>query len=416
MRLGWRHAIAGALGIVLICLAGVGLAGGQTAPAAKQTTPVKKPAAAGTAAKTAAPAEKPLLAGDFFKNVQVLKDIPVDQFMDTMGFFAASLSLNCIDCHVEESGGNWAHYADDTQLKITTRKMVLMVNALNKANFGGSRSVTCWTCHRGGQQPTVIPSLLEQYSPPPPDDPNEYQVHETARDAPTADQIFAKYIEALGGAQKLAALTSFVGKGTYEGFDTEHEKSPFEVYAKSPNLRTTVQHFRMGEGVHTFDGHNAWIAAPDKPLPLMELTGGQLDGAKLDAMVAFPMQLKAAFPAWKVGATAIGDTQDVWVLQGSAPGRSTVKLYFDKKSNLLVRVVRYETTVVGTNPIQLDYSNYKAVAGVKMPFAWTLTWTDGQDIIELTDVQPNAAIEASRFIKPPPAEILAGSGAHAPGQ
>src|SRR5580658_5882754 len=102
MRLGWRPAIAGALGIVLICLAGVGFAGGQTAPAAKQTTPAKKPAA-GTAAKAAAPGDKPVLAGDFFKNVQVLKDIPVDEFMDTMGFFAASLSLNCIDCHVEES-------------------------------------------------------------------------------------------------------------------------------------------------------------------------------------------------------------------------------------------------------------------------------------------------------------------------
>jgi len=69
--------------MAVICLAGVGFAGGQTAPAAKQTVP---------AAKTAAPAQKQEMAGTYFKNVQVpvLKNLPIDEFMDTMGFFAAS--------------------------------------------------------------------------------------------------------------------------------------------------------------------------------------------------------------------------------------------------------------------------------------------------------------------------------------
>lgn len=36
--------------------------------------------------------EKPLMAEDVFKNVQVLNGIPVNQFMETMGFFSAALS------------------------------------------------------------------------------------------------------------------------------------------------------------------------------------------------------------------------------------------------------------------------------------------------------------------------------------
>ena len=36
-----------------------------------------------------------------FKNVTVLKGIPVDEFMNTMGFISASTNYNCIDCHVE---------------------------------------------------------------------------------------------------------------------------------------------------------------------------------------------------------------------------------------------------------------------------------------------------------------------------
>ena len=46
------------------------------------------------------------MAEDVFKNVQVLKGIPVDQFMDTMGFFSASLSLNCTSCHGVESASD----------------------------------------------------------------------------------------------------------------------------------------------------------------------------------------------------------------------------------------------------------------------------------------------------------------------
>ena len=55
--------------------------------------------------------EKPAMAEQAFKNVRVLKGIPVDQFMDTMGFFAASLSLNCTECHGDRAAGNWAAIA-----------------------------------------------------------------------------------------------------------------------------------------------------------------------------------------------------------------------------------------------------------------------------------------------------------------
>src|SRR5437667_12689418 len=102
---------------------------------------------------------KPPMAEEVFKNVQVLKGIPVDQFMGTMGFFSASLGLNCTDCHVDESGGNWAKYADDNALKRTARRMMLMVSAINTANFGGRQVVTCNPCHRGRRRPNVMPSL-----------------------------------------------------------------------------------------------------------------------------------------------------------------------------------------------------------------------------------------------------------------
>src|ERR1051326_678945 len=92
--------------------------------------------------------QKPLMAEDVFKNVQLLRGISVKEFMDTMGFFSAATSLNCIDCHAPEAADSLEGYAVDTPLKQTARKMLIMVQTLDKSNFGGQLKVTCYTCHR----------------------------------------------------------------------------------------------------------------------------------------------------------------------------------------------------------------------------------------------------------------------------
>src|SRR6516165_7360126 len=175
-------------------------------------------------------AQKPLMAEEVFKNVQVLKGIPVNQFMETMGFFAASLGLNCVYCHTAQSLEDWTHFADDIPRKRMARNMILMVNDINKTKFGGRRALTCYSCHRGAETPRVVPSLADQYGVPS-EDPNLVEIVPDAPKGPSADQILEKYIQAVGGTQKLAALKSYVAKGTYEGYDTYHSKVPYEIYA-----------------------------------------------------------------------------------------------------------------------------------------------------------------------------------------
>src|SRR6476619_3367939 len=120
-------------------------------------------------------AQKPLMAEEVFKNVQILKGIPVNQFMDTMGFFAASLGLNCVYCHVSESLENWDRFADDVPRKRMARTMMLMVDDINKSKFGGRRALTCYSCHRGAEAPRVIPTLADQYGVPA-EDPNLIEI------------------------------------------------------------------------------------------------------------------------------------------------------------------------------------------------------------------------------------------------
>lgn len=384
MKLGSRPLIRGTAPTIAVWLLSIASAHGQAAPA------------------------RQLMSEQAFKNVTVLKGIPVDEFMNTMGFIAASTNYNCADCHVEPTKeGDWSTYAQETPRKATARKMILMVQEINKTNFAGARVVTCYTCHHNLQgAPKTTPSLTDQYGEPPTPDPNEVEIRRQAPDAPPADKVFDKYLQAVGGAQKAAAINSIVFKGTYQGY--AEPQAPVDIYVKAPNQRTMVVHTDMGDRTTTFDGSNGpggtgWMAAPaaDKPFPLIRFTGGDLDGVRLDAMLSLPAGIRQAIMNPRVGSSSIDD-KDVVVVQGTASGgRSSVKLYFDE-SGLLVRQVRYADTMIGRVPVQVDYSDYRDVAGVKLPFHIITTWTDGRSDVLLTAAETNAAIDAAKFNQPAP--------------
>ncbi|HEV8416507.1 MAG TPA: photosynthetic reaction center cytochrome c subunit family protein [Bryobacteraceae bacterium] len=382
MNLGSTTPALGAMATIALWLLNTASASGQVAPA------------------------KQLMSEQAFKNVTVLKGIPVDEFMNTMGFISASTNYNCTDCHVESRvEGDWSAYAQETPRKAIARRMILMVQDINKSNFGGARVVTCYTCHRNIQgAPKITPSLAEQYGEPPTPDPNEVEVRRQAPEAPSADQVFDKYLQAVGGAQKAAGITSIVFKGTYQGY--AEPKANVDIYVKAPNQRAMIVHTDAGDRTTTFDGTNGWMAAPamDKPFPVIAYTGGDLDAVRLDAVLSFPAGIKQAVTKPVVGMTSIDD-KDVVVVQGAANGgRSSVKLYFDKQSGFLVRQVSFADTIIGRVPTQVDYSDYRDVAraGIKLPFHIITTWTDGRSDVLLTSAETNVAIDSARFNQPRP--------------
>lgn len=133
---------------------------------------------------------------------------------------------------------------------------------------------------------------------------------------------------------------------------------------------------------------------------MLALAGEDLDAARIEAELSFPARIKQALGGWRVGFPATIDEHDVQVVQGTSAGRVVATLYFDAESGLLLRLVRQTDSPVGRIPTQIDYSDYRAVSGVKMPFRWTVTWLDGRATIELSDIQPNAPIDGAKFARP----------------
>ncbi len=182
----------------------------------------------------ALPAQQPRMAEDVFKNIQVLKGIPVDEFMSTMGVFSAALGMSCEDCHASNDS-SWENYALDTSpRKVTARRMVGMMSAINRGYFNGRQGVTCYTCHRGGNHPRVTPDLATLYSAPLVLDDEFTQ----AAGAPPADQVLDKYIQALGGAGPSRASPASPPRESASATDLKATSAPLK---SSPRPRTAAR-------------------------------------------------------------------------------------------------------------------------------------------------------------------------------
>jgi len=389
MKLGSMRSFIGATVIAVAALVVVAVGSRVPAEASAQ-------AAQGGAA--AAPAGVPI-TDDVFKTVVLLRGIPVDTFFEAMGMFANAMGNDCTFCHASKAYFDKREFATPTPRLQRARQMIVMMNAINKQYFGGQPRVTCFTCHQGSDRPVADPNIMLQYATPV-EDPN-------IRDIPVdtrlkVDEVFDRYIQALGGKERLSKFTSFTATGTYAGFDTSFDKVPMEIYAKAPAQQTLIVKFFNGESHRVYDGQNGWMAGPDTPLPLLQLTAGNLDRARLEALAPFGVGLRTTFPQWRVGRTAIND-KEVVVVQGLRDNRVLANFYFDE-TGLLVRINRWTETPVGAVPTVIDLEDYRDVAGVKVPFKKTVSQTYMQMIVELTKVQPNTQIPDSRFARPAPAK------------
>jgi hypothetical protein len=352
-----------------------------SAGARAQSAPPKTPNAA-------APAPK--LAEEEYKNIQVLKGIPAEQLIPTMQFVAASLGVECEHCHVEH-----ANDKDDKKPKLTARKMMTMMMAINKENFDGHREVTCYSCHRGSLKPVATPIITSEN--PRTEGAAGAKPGEAKPPLPTADQLLDKYLAAIGGAEKLQKITSRVQKGTLNAFGDQH--FPVDIYSKGPDKRDSVMHLKNGDSITAFDGKQGWLSIPGR---VHMMSAAENDAVRIDADLYFPAHLKTLYQKFSVDPGEKIDGHDTYLVVGESEGKPPLQLYLDKESGLLLRLVRFAETALGRNPTQIDYADYREADGVKIPFRWTLSRPGNHFTIQIDQVQQNVPVDDSKFVAPPP--------------
>ena len=332
----------------------------------------------------------PKLAEEEYKNIQALKGIPAEQIIPSMQFIAASLGVECEYCHVAH-----ANEKDDKKPKVTARKMIDMMMAINKDNFEGHREVTCYSCHRGSTEPVGTPVITDEELRPA--DGEGKKSGEAKASLPAADQLLDKYLAAIGGADALQKITSRVQKGTLTAFGGQH--FPADVYSKAPDKRVSVMHLQGGDSVTAFDGKRGWLSVPGR---VHRMSAAENDAARIDADLYLPAHLKMLYSKFSVDTGEKIDGRDTYLVVAHNEGQPPLGLYLDKESGLLLRLVRYAETPLGRNPTQIDYADYRDANGVKVPFRWTLARPGNRFTMQVEQVQQNVSVDDSKFAPPLP--------------
>lgn len=371
----------------LLSIACVTLVSSVEAGVTEQGTPAQ------TAATQTAPAEKTVEQTQ--KNIQVLNGLPASQIIPVMNYMGSSLGVKCTFCHVNKDG-KWDFVSDEKPEKGTAREMIKMTIALNKASFKGNPAVGCFTCHRGSEHPARMPDLA--IAAPTPFAETAPAKPATKETPPTADQILAKYTEALGGSAAIEKMRTRSMKGSM--LASNGATWGYEVYQTAPDKVYMVLNTpKQGVIRRGFDGKSGWELSQRG---LRELHAQELFNLRRYTDFVKDLKLQGQFTRLSYGGKDKIDGKDVVVLRGLGTDGKGERLYFDAATGLLVRRLTSTPTMVGLIPEQVDYSDYRDVDGLKLPFMMKVTAIDSfyNSTRTLTEIKLNVAVDETKFNKP----------------
>ena len=348
---------------------------------------------ASPAAAQVSPANEGKKAEEVYKNIKALRGTPANELNQSMHLMKGAVGLDCIYCHIERE---WEK--DVKPAKEVARAMIVMMNDINTRQFGGKQVVTCNTCHNGHPTPAAVPvfPVLEPITTPKPA-------------LPAADQILAKYVQALGGEQALRKVTTRTITGTQYiptgPGGVVPTPAAVERLQKAPNLAVTTYRapaYAIAEG---FDGTSAW--AQNQAGRVAEPVKLDVGRAARAADFYEPLNLKQEYAQLTVRGIEKVNGRDAYLVVGVPAGDKPESLYFDTQTGLLLRKQTVLPTPIGDSPFQTDFDDYRDTgSGVKFPFlihmnpANARTELAPEATLRVIKVEDNAPIDNAKFVKP----------------
>jgi len=329
------------------------------------------------------PAEK------FYKNIQVLQGTPSTGIMPAMKFMADSLGVRCSYCHVTNDSGRWPVERDDKAAKGRAREMIRMTREINRANFKGRLEVTCATCHHGAVKPVATPvATIRPSTPAPPPGVAE----------PSVDAVLEKYVAALGGSAAIARVSSRRIRGT---ITEDGETHPIEIVQTAEGRYRSSTAQPEGELTTIFDGEKGWMIGPSWKNPLQP---DEIERIRSSERL-FPLaNLKARYRAVALFGREDVDGRSAFVVRARTEDGREERFFLDAVSGLLLRALRFQRTPLGDIPEQTDYSDYREIDGVKLPFTIRHVVPDREDTVTVTEIAQNGDVSPSLFSPPVPAD------------
>jgi hypothetical protein len=336
------------------------------------------------------------LMEDAFENITVLNGEPAHLMLPTMFYFEAALGVGCPYCHDPD---NTKRDLDTNELKDVARDMVTMVNTLNANNFSGEEQVTCFTCHQGQPVPGSVPVVINAEVPPK----LEYTVPVPAPAAIpslTAAQIFDKYIAAVGGASALQNVSGLTAAGTVTQRRPGRNlvAQQFEITAKTPAMKLTATQAGQNQNLVAYSGGDGWARGGNGNV--RDLRPDELDAARLEDAFNLPAQLTQLISDAQTDHPEVVGHRELYVVSGRTEHLPRVKLYFEKDTGMLVRLVYFIDTPFGPYPTQVDFADFRDVDGRTVPYSWIVSQSRGREYTYAMQNVRAAEVDGARFVRP----------------
>jgi hypothetical protein len=215
---------------------------------------------------------------------------------------------------------------------------------------------------------------------------------------PSVDEVLAKYVEAMGGAKAIQAVTSRVLKGTVDLAGVSRGGS-FESYVQAPNKALSVmQAHPIGTIKLGFNGRNGWSWTKQG---LRALKGAELAIVQRDADLHGVLRVKNHFSKVTLeGLSKIG-FRDVYVVDFQPAVGAVERLYLDSQTYLPVRMNTVVTRGTVSEPVEIYFDDWRAVDGVKYPFSVSQSFSKLTLSFTFTEIRHNVPIDA-RIFEPTP--------------
>jgi hypothetical protein len=226
--------------------------------------------------------------------------------------------------------------------------------------------------------------------------------------AQTVDDIIEKHLAASGGRAVLGKLTSRTAIGSITLTTPAGELAgTIEVYAKVPNKSRTLVKLDLsalggGQVVsdQRFDGVTGYVI--DTFNGNREITGGQLEAMRAGSFPTALLNYRERGTEVALANEAKVSAKDPYVIRVTPKAGPSVRLFIDTDSFMLVKSV---TTVnvpqLGGDIEQVvEFSDFRDVDGVKVPFTTRSTNPVQTVMATMTDVKHNTEIDDGSFVRP----------------
>ena len=223
--------------------------------------------------------------------------------------------------------------------------------------------------------------------------------------AQTADEIIAKYIKAIGGAEKLQSIKSLRRTGTFSG------GGGFEAPMVQENKRPAMvrEEFTMQglTGINAYDGKSGWKIQPWSGKKDVEPLGEEemksiLEDSDFDGPLVGYQQKgnKVEF----VGMEPVEGT-DALKLKVTLPSGDIYYYYMDTDYFVPIKQETKRIIRGAEHEYETSMGDYKEVEGCYFPFSYESNAKGSQDKSKVTyeKIEANVTLDDSRFVQPQPA-------------